>query len=535
MNRSLITPTRIHQMRSKPRIVSITGDVGVSQARAKLEPIELIDTPTLPNVQVISSVQMRPERESDSTEVGHTTVYKVKDAEGAPRMPPIIAGLTLHKSTLLGGIKEKEGGVQRTRNSNPTALTGKFELSMMTKHLLKDGLTLQSGQHVVIETEDASTEDLSMTYMSSQGMRVLCLDSAGRTLLDHDYPPAMKEHTIPIPKGTCLVCLSGLGGSQKNFPDLRAGPGEINLHYSTDDTAGAGFHPRTRVVRTPSGYLSRGCMFTTNMIPSITRPWHHADEILRGAQYVDIALPATTEILAVVSSKKEMPTISSNDFTYASRGVSIQGKALQATLWKITPTTKHQGDVLNIELESSQKGVIHSVVGLVGDLKDWSDMFNQRDWSSIVEEGALTAYGESRVILSRSDGTGLEMQEEKAPKEEVRKKKEVIKPKIEEKIKEHLPIFDIGLIDVDTAWKKDISNFAEDDDGDSLKFTLASGPKQMQLSPEGVITFSPTSKDIGSFKAIIQVGDGKSKPVEAIFVGRVVENTSPRWKKEGMK
>ena len=82
MNRSLITPTRIHQMRSKPRIVSITGDVGVSQARAKLEPIELIDTPTLPNVQVISSVQMRPERESDSTEVGHTTVYKVKDAEG---------------------------------------------------------------------------------------------------------------------------------------------------------------------------------------------------------------------------------------------------------------------------------------------------------------------------------------------------------------------------------------------------------------------------------------------------------------------
>ena len=24
-------------------------------------------------------------------------------------------------------------------------------------------------------------------------------------------------------------------------------------------------------------------------------------------------------------------------------------------------------------------------------------------------------------------------------------------------------------------------------------------------------------------------------PVEAIFVGRVVENTAPRWKKEGMK
>ena len=104
----------------------------------------------------------------------------------------------------------------------------------------------------------------------------------------------------------------------------------------------------------------------------------------------------------------------------------------------------------------------------------------------IVEEGALTAYGESRVILIRSDGTGLEMQEERATEEEVRKKKEVVKPKIEEKIKERLPIFDIGLIDVDTAWKKDISNFAEDDDGDSLKFTLASGPKQMQLSPEGV-------------------------------------------------
>ena len=61
----------------------------------------------------------------------------------------------------------------------------------------------------------------------------------------------MKEHTIPIPKGTCLVCLSGLGGSQKNFPDLRAGPGEINLHYSTDDTAGAGFHPRTESFEHP--------------------------------------------------------------------------------------------------------------------------------------------------------------------------------------------------------------------------------------------------------------------------------------------
>ena len=171
-----------------------------------------------------------------------------------------------------------------------------------------------------------------------------------------------------------------------------------------------------------------------------------------------------------------MPTISSNDFTYASRGVSIQGKALQATLWKITPTTKHQGDVLNIELESSQKGVIHSVVGLVGDLKDWSDMFNLTIGQASLKR-ALTAYGESRVILSRSDGTGLEMQEEKAPEEKVSKKKEVVKPKIEEKIKEHLPIFDIGLIDVDTAWKKDISNFAEDDDGDSLKFTLASRTK----------------------------------------------------------
>ena len=221
MNRSLITPTRIHQMRSKPRIVSITGDAGGSR-ESQTRAIELIDTPTLPNVQVISSVQMRPERESDSTEVGHTTVYKVKDAEGAPRMPPIIAGLTLHKSTL-GGIKEKEGGVQRTRNSNPTALTGKFELSMMTKHLLKDGLSLQSGQHVVIETEDASTEDLSMTYMSSQGMRVYVLIQLEERF-DHDYPPVNEGHTVPIPKGTCLVCLSGLGGSQKNFPDLRAGP-----------------------------------------------------------------------------------------------------------------------------------------------------------------------------------------------------------------------------------------------------------------------------------------------------------------------
>ena len=81
-----------------------------------------------------------------------------------------------------------------------------------------------------------------------------------------------------------------------------------------------------------------------------------------------------------------------------------------------------------------------------------------RDWSSIVEEGVLTA-GESRVILSQATELVLRCKK----KRQLRKRfaeEEVVKPKIEEK-KGAPPIFDIGLIDVDTAWKKDISNFAK--------------------------------------------------------------------------
>ena len=89
MNRSLITPTRIHQMRSKPRIVSITGDVGVSQARAKLEPIELSIRQRFRMCK--SFLRYKCDLNVNRILLKSPRRLQGQGCEGAPRMPPIIA------------------------------------------------------------------------------------------------------------------------------------------------------------------------------------------------------------------------------------------------------------------------------------------------------------------------------------------------------------------------------------------------------------------------------------------------------------
>ena len=62
----------------------------------------------------------------------------------------------------------------------------------------------------------------------------------------------------------------------------------------------------------------------------------------------------------------------------------------------------------------------------------------------------------------------------------------------------------------------------EDDDGDSLKFTLAQVQSKCNCR-QRVIIFSPTSKDIVHSRRLFKL-EMESLPVEAIFAGRVVEN-----------
>jgi hypothetical protein len=57
-------------------------------------------------------------------------------------------------------------------------------------------------------------------------------------------------------------------------------------------------------------------------------------------------------------------------------------------------------------------------------------------------------------------------------------------------------------------YRFDLSQYVTGEAGDTLNFSLISGPRWMAISANGVISGVPTSADVGKFSAVIQVADG---------------------------
>ncbi len=161
------------------------------------------------------------------------------------------------------------------------------------------------------------------------------------------------------------------------------------------------------------------------------------------------------------------------------------------------------------------------MVGLVGHHEEWIEFFKSRDWTTIIEEGSITGKGES-VVQVFSGEVGQKASPAPPPLKEIK-----VKPKTEQIVG---PSFDLGTLSMGEDWSKDISNLAKDAEGDNMLFQKVSGPKGVNVTKEGLMTFKPDDSDLGYFKIRIQVSDKGGNGGIATFFGTVVDsNARPYW------
>ena len=511
---------RIYGMRAEPRVISIAGVREVDDGSIDVDIIDdgIPDEVVLNDPEVVNSVLMRAEMIDDRKPVGHTTVHKVIDAQEAIRMiPPSIAEST-RTTTLRGGVRENLRPTMKTINRNPSSIDDPADLAVLSKELNGDGLIVESGRSIIAKLHQNDSREFTLSYRGSQAMRIVAYDDAGRPLLDIDVLPSEKQNTLHLPVQSDYLAVTGYGGNEGMFDTENQDSGSLSLNYSTDDTAGVGFHPRTRLVSSPIGYLCRGGLVTLSRTGLSEKQWIHAVDALKSTKVASFYTSSNITTFAIVHAHEDIPSIETQGLEIVSDAYLIQGNALSISIWPVRRST--ESSVCKISTSFNESGSLHSMIGLVGHHGEWIEFFKSRDWTTIIEEGAICGRGESVVLLSSSnDSIKLKSAEELSPVLKEMKKAEVKGPR-----------FDLGSIMVGEKLVQSIAKFAADDEQDALVFKMLSGPENAALSPDGELVYSPGNEEVGFFEIVVQVSDKGGIGGNAIFFGMVVgENTRPYW------
>ncbi len=67
----------------------------------------------------------------------------------------------------------------------------------------------------------------------------------------------------------------------------------------------------------------------------------------------------------------------------------------------------------------------------------------------------------------------------------------------------------LKAVNESTPYEDSLTNYAEDKDGDKLTFTKISGPKWLDIKPDGAMTGMPQFADSGDNKLVVKVADGR--------------------------
>lgn len=92
---------------------------------------------------------------------------------------------------------------------------------------------------------------------------------------------------------------------------------------------------------------------------------------------------------------------------------------------------------------------------------------------------------------------------------------------------------ELAKVNVGDLYRADISALASDSDaGDKITFEKASTtPKWIEVSPNGLVTGTPTAQDVGLNRFDLRVVDGQQETAQAeVQIWVVQENRAPRWR-----
>jgi hypothetical protein len=515
-----ITMRRIRRMRAEPRIVSLAGLRDTDGGGKEIDIIDddSTDETVFEQPKVLRSVLMRAEAESEQTNLGHTSVKTIKAAEEALRIVPPSIARGDPTSTLKGGVRGQIKRRHSTVNNPPSAVTEAAALKQMSSQLLGEGLVLESGRSTVVKLHQHDMRTFTLHHRGTQGMRVAAYNDAGQPLLDVDLLATEEQQSIVLPLKSDYLVVTGYGGDEALYEIDSPDAGAISLHHSTDDTAGAGFHPRTRLVSTPVGYVCRGGMVSLSSTGLEDRPWVAAVDALRTTKEAVFHTSSNISTFAIVHAHDDPPSVESNGVEFISDASVIQGTSLSISIWAVKRST--DSSLCTISTSFVESGSLHSMVALAGHHQEWVEFFKSRDWTTIIEEGAICGHGESILHLSAGDEQPqLKRVEDVAPS----LKKDRNRPS-------QGPRFNLGALAVGEVLKKDLSKHAADKEQDAMVFSMLSGPKNASVSKDGVLNFTPQKEDVGLFEIVVQVSDSGGTGGTATFHGTVVdENTRPYW------
>ena len=287
-----------------------------------------------------------------------------------------------------------------TIDRDPVYVRDPAELRVMTEDLQSEnGLHCKPGQNILVELLGRRNRSNPMNYVieGDQAVRVAVLDGSGGLLNDIEYAP----HSLPtelceLPQKAAYLALTGLG-NHVDFESIQPGSGAVTLTCSTDDTAAIGFHPPNRLVRLHSGrYLCRGGAIITDGTIDDVRPWTTAEKCLTGATMVNLQMSSSVETVVVITEQNAQPSINSIGIDVTGNSHTVQGNQVTATLWSVSKTDGGE-DTCSITIQTSERSKIHSVIAMRGGIEHWIGTMETNDWSTIVEEGAISNRGTASI------------------------------------------------------------------------------------------------------------------------------------------
>jgi hypothetical protein len=414
MTRKITTRT-IRRLRSAPRIVSLAGDVGDSSPMKKLAsplPKKPEDVPQA-RPSIINSVFMRPEARTDLPSSLFTSVLTLPENETSPRViPPRLA----HEK-LITHAKLQVHSTSRTTTTldiKPRCVRDSHALEIMTKEMCEGGgLKIRPGQTIVSRLNQHRNFKGRMRCVveGDQAVRLTLFNEGGGLISDVDLPPHAMPFSMDIGRTASFLSLTGLGGHPEVLKAIEPGAGAVTLTCTTDNTVATGFHPRNRVIQTTGGFqLCRGGVIHANGVLDTGNGWIPAENVLRTANRVSLQTSSRIDLALVIYRNSEVPKISAEGIDVVGEPHTIRDQNLSASIWPVR-SNSHNGSLCTISAQMKEVGSIHSIIAAKGSVESWIRTLENCDWSTIVEEGAISNHGQAKIRLNvlktaETDGGG---------------------------------------------------------------------------------------------------------------------------------
>jgi len=419
MTRKITTRT-IRRLRAPPRIVSLSGDIGfATPLEEETKEDEFFDklpdevVPALP--RVISSVTMRPERETELPVTAYTSVTESGKASRIPRISVPRRETHRRVTTIdVERINSKGRKTYETQDEPPTIDRDQDILAEMTDDLHGTGLKLLPGQHIFVDLGAPSMDaNTSLIVNGDQAVRVAFATLSGHLVSSTEASEHHLPCNIPIPVGSRVVHFFGFGNSNDSSNHLPLGPNSISLNCSTDNTTAVGFQAHTRIVGVPNTlFVCRGGVLRFDHLSIDTKNSLRSRELLKAAKVVTLETSTSANTLMAIVNSKSLDTIQvlNNGTAIEMEPMQVNNGALSALIWEISDS---ENQIQHFTISSQEVGSIHSLMVMRGSPESWNETMQNRHWDTIVEEGALSNHGSATISFDSPNPLQKEEEEKK--------------------------------------------------------------------------------------------------------------------------